>query len=280
VNNAKSKSVIAAYSLKEEMVRPGFSAVSLRQPELDPFMDVTLFSMSQPTFPPHPHAGFSAVTYMLPESKGSFTNRDSLGDSSLIGPGDIHWTQAGAGMMHEEIPLQPGVPCRGFQIFVKLPQALELMPPAAFHANSSSVTTAMGQGWSLRVLVGSFNDIAPALDQLAHDVFLYDITMQPNASLHLPAVQGAGFWAMVMEGDIEVADANFSAPHGIFWSDSGESALLIGGKNVSRILVGGGKPLNEAYQFGGPFALSTGERLSDARRLYSNGGMGTLAPSF
>jgi redox-sensitive bicupin YhaK (pirin superfamily) len=280
VNNVKPKSVIAAHALKEEMVRSGFSAVSLRQPELDPFIDVTLFSMSQPTFPPHPHAGFSAVTYMLPESEGSFTNRDSLGDSSVIAPGDIHWTQAGAGMMHEEIPLQAGVACRGFQIFVKLPKALELLPPVAFHADADAISSVMGEGFSLRVLVGSFNGIAPALDRLAHDVFLYDITLESGAMISLPVQQDAAVWAMVMQGDIKVANASFDAPHGIFWSEVGNGVLLVGGKQVSRILIGGGKPLNEDYQFGGPFALSTIERLSDARRRYSNGGMGALAPSF
>jgi redox-sensitive bicupin YhaK (pirin superfamily) len=275
-----TKSVTAALPLYEEVIRPGFSAVGMRHAALDPFMDVTLFSMSEPTFPPHPHAGFSAVTYMLPESEGSFANRDSLGDSSLIEPGAIHWTQAGAGMMHEEIPEHRGVACRGFQIFVKLPRELELLPPVAFHAKSHSVPVVKGHGWSLRVLAGAFSGISSTLHDLAHRVFLYDIAIEPNARVSIPLDQGVASWAMFMAGEVEVLDTRYAAPHGIFWSESGENAILTGGQMPSRIFMGGGKPLRESYHFGGPFALSTSERLSDARERFANGGMGALTPSF
>ena len=88
--------------LPEHRMSAGFTARSLRGlPGLDPFLNVDHFRMSEPTFPPHPHAGFSAVTLMFEDSPGSFTNRDSRGDRSVIGPGALHWTQAGSGMMHE-----------------------------------------------------------------------------------------------------------------------------------------------------------------------------------
>lgn len=54
--------------------------------------------MSEPTFPPHPHAGFSAVTYLFEDSGGALVNRDSLGDRSRIEPGALHWTQAARGI--------------------------------------------------------------------------------------------------------------------------------------------------------------------------------------
>jgi redox-sensitive bicupin YhaK (pirin superfamily) len=275
-----TKSVISALPLREEIMRPGFSAVGMRHPSLNPFMDVTLFSMSQPTFPPHPHAGFSAVTYMLPESESGFINRDSLGDKSRIGPGAIHWTQAGAGMMHEEVPEQPGVACRGFQMFVKLATAQELLPPAAFHADPVSIPVVRGEGWSARVLAGSFNSVESPLQQLAHDVVLYDLTIEPGAQVDIMLDEGVAVWAMLMEGNINVAQAHYAAPAGIFWGIDNEMVLIQGGAKRSRILVGGGKPLRESFQSSGPFALSTNERLSDARKRFSSGAMGGLAPSF
>ncbi len=274
------KTILAIQSLREETMSAGFSAVGMRHPALDPFIDVTLFSMSQPTFPPHPHAGFSAVTYMLPHSEGSFTNRDSLGDRSLIGPGDIHWTQAGAGMMHEEIPLQPGVACRGFQMFVKLPAARELLPPVAFHAESETIPVAQGLGWRARVLAGSLGGVQSPLRHLAHDVVLYDLTVEPGAKVSIPGGNGVALWAMVMEGELNVAQQRYAKSTGIFWRAEGDLAEFSGGSQRSRILIGGGKPLNESFRFGGPFAMSTDERLSDARRRFSKGEMGSLAPSF
>jgi redox-sensitive bicupin YhaK (pirin superfamily) len=275
-----NKTPMATQALKEENVRPGFSTIGLRHPALDPFMDVTLFSMSLPTFAPHPHAGFSAVTYMLPESEGAFINRDSLGDRSRIALGAIHWTQAGAGMLHEEIPEQPGVACRGFQIFVKLPQAQELLPPAAFHTEPHDIASVTGDGWRACILAGAWGNVRSALPALAHDVFLYDLSAEPGAALSLPVGHGNALWAMLMQGDIEMAGQRSSAVMGLFWGVESDAAVLVSGQRGARLLVGGGPPLNESYRFGGPFALSTDERLSDAQRRFSQGAMGALRPSF
>jgi redox-sensitive bicupin YhaK (pirin superfamily) len=274
------KKIIATIPLTSQTINSGFSMIGMRHPALDPFMDVTLFSMSEPTFPPHPHAGFSAVTYMLPESKGGFVNRDSLGDRSIIGPGAIHWTQAGSGMMHEEIPQYPGVACRGFQVFVKLPVAQELLVPVAFHANPDATPVVMGEGWSVRVLAGTFDGVASPLSGLAHNVVLYDITLEANAQICIVANEGVALWAMLMEGELNITQKNYAAPFGLFWDKAGDRSEFSCGARRSRVLVGGGKPLNEPHQSSGPFALSTRERLSEAKRRFSKGEMGSLTPSF
>jgi redox-sensitive bicupin YhaK (pirin superfamily) len=275
-----TKTLTATVALTEQTVRDGFSMVGMHHPALDPFMDVTLFSMSQPTFRPHPHAGFSAVTYMLPESEGAFINRDSLGDRSRIGPGAIHWTQAGAGMLHEEIPEQPGVVCRGFQIFVKLPREQELLPPAAFHVAPHDVPVVTGGGWRARVLAGAWGPVQSALPGLANDVSLYDVSAEPGAVLSLPARDRDALWAMLMQGDIEVGGQKWVAPIGFLWGALDAGAAVACGPRGARLLAGGGPPLNESYRTAGPFALSTDERLSDARRRFSQGAMGSLSPSF
>ena len=127
----------------------GFTSYGLRTtPDfpLDPFINLDDFRMSEPTFPPHPHAGFSAVTYMFEDSAGAFTNRDSLGDHSRIGPGSLHWTQAAAGMMHEEIPEQRGLVCHGLQMFVNLRSDHKNAAPRAFHVDAAAVPEP--GGWS------------------------------------------------------------------------------------------------------------------------------------
>ena len=61
----------------------------------DPFLLFDHFAFNDPIegaivgFPMHPHRGIETVTYML---EGSVHHRDSLGNSGLIGPGDVHLT--------------------------------------------------------------------------------------------------------------------------------------------------------------------------------------------
>jgi redox-sensitive bicupin YhaK (pirin superfamily) len=78
----------------------------------DPFLLFDHFAFNDPIegpirgFPMHPHRGIETVTYML---EGSVNHRDSLGNSGLIGPGDVQWMTAGGGILHvdrmEKLPV-------------------------------------------------------------------------------------------------------------------------------------------------------------------------------
>lgn len=90
--------------------------IMARDYPIEPFLVFTEYLMDAPVFGPHPHAGVSVMTYMLPDSKESFINRDSFGDFSEIEPGGLHITQAGKGIQHDEFPKVMGVETHGFQI--------------------------------------------------------------------------------------------------------------------------------------------------------------------
>ena len=51
--------------------------------------------------PDHPHRGFETVTYVL---AGEIEHRDSAGNAGRLGPGDVQWMTAGAGVVHSEMP--------------------------------------------------------------------------------------------------------------------------------------------------------------------------------
>lgn len=65
-----------------------FHALGLHATELtNPFLGIDHAWMSGPIFPPHPHAGFSAVSYLFLDSETGINNKDSLGGRHLILPG-------------------------------------------------------------------------------------------------------------------------------------------------------------------------------------------------
>src|SRR5664279_977070 len=47
----------------------------------------------------HPHRGFETVTLAW---EGSVAHRDNAGHRGVIGPGDVQWMTAGAGIFHED----------------------------------------------------------------------------------------------------------------------------------------------------------------------------------
>ena len=67
---------------------------------LDPFFLFDHFGSENPDdyvagFPMHPHRGIETITYML---DGRVEHRDSLGNSGVIGAGDVQWMTAGSGV--------------------------------------------------------------------------------------------------------------------------------------------------------------------------------------
>jgi len=248
---------------------------------LDPFLALTDFHMSRPTFAPHPHAGFSAVTYMFRDSVGSFRNRDSLGDQSLIGPGALHWTQAGSGMLHEEVPVEPGLDCHGLQLFVNLRSEHKLADPRAFHLDAEQVPVVRAApGIDVHVVVGELDGTASPLAGLLTEVRLLDIDLGPSASVQLGLDPTERVVVLVVDGSVEVGGT--AMPKGSVASLVGGSGPLqiAGGADGATVLLLAGAPIGEPVLFRGPFCMDTPERLDDARRRFQRGAMGQLTPSF
>src|SRR5207237_4868775 len=80
--------------------------------------------------PDHPHRGFETVTYLL---EGEMQHKDSRGNAGALGPGDVQWMTAGAGVVHSEMPApeftRRGGRMHGFQLWVNLPQRDKMIPP-------------------------------------------------------------------------------------------------------------------------------------------------------
>jgi hypothetical protein len=282
-----TRTVYAKTTLPLHQATPSFSSYGLRHGgpiALDPFLNLDDFRMSQPTFPPHPHAGFSAVTYLFEDSAGSFINRDSLGDRSRIEPGALHWTQAARGMMHEEIPEKPGTDCHGLQMFVNLRREHKHAAPRAFHLTADRVPEFQaGDGARVRVLAGSIAGVASPLHELLTPVALCEVHLKPQARLDIPTPAKTTAFALVVAGSGMAGDADgatLAAHDAVGFANDGSLLRLVSGPRGLQVLVGFGEPIGEPVVFGGPFAMTTREDLRDAEARFRAGEMGRLERSF
>jgi redox-sensitive bicupin YhaK (pirin superfamily) len=278
------RTISASVRVTPRQAAPGFIDASLDGGgplDLDPFLSITDFRMSEPIFAPHPHAGFSAVTYAFPDSAGAFTNRDSLGDRSRIGAGALHWTQAAAGMMHEEVPEVRGIETHGLQLFVNLPADRELAPPQAFHLDGDEVPELRpAPGVLLRVVVGEQQGVRSPVGPLLHPIAMIDAHLDAGSTAELELDPEARAVLLVVAGSVRVGDDEL-AQHVVATAEGPSPLLrLEAGSDGAEVLVLAGRPIREPVVFGGSFALSSPERLADARRRYDRGEMGSLAPSF
>lgn len=243
----------------------------------DPFVMVDHFVMPDAAFAPHPHAGFSAVTYLFEDSAGGVRNRDSFGTVNDILPGSLHWTQAGSGMLHEELPRTPGSAAHGLQLFVNSARVNKNAPPEAFHLASSDVPVAQtASGARVRVVLGDFGGTMSRIG--AHTpITLLDITLPANASIEIPLPANYTAVALVVRGGLEAVPA--LEPLAVRFDRSGGPVALTAGADGAQLVLLAGEPLREPIVTRGPFVGNSTEDVLDMIRRYQSGTMGSLDPT-
>jgi quercetin 2,3-dioxygenase len=281
LNKKSKKAAIVAHLTQQNHGRGFLSAdVSLQRFPIDPFIVATDFHMSEPFFPPHPHAGVSVLTYIFEDSENAFINRDSFGDHSRIEAGGLHLTQAGNGVQHEEIPEVNGIDAHGLQLWVNHAASDRLVAAKAFHADKNQVPELKNrEGSRIRILLGELEGMKGAI-QAVTPVTLLDAHVDSGKNAKIDVPEDFNAWLFVIKGGGELSDGTALKQYSfVLFENAGEQFQLTAGNKGIEFLVGMGKPLNEPNVFGGPFVMTTADQLLETKRRFGRGEMGQLTPS-
>lgn len=259
----------------------GFEAVGVRgsSTQMDPYLMVDHYRMSQHTFGAHPHAGFSAVTYMFDDAETGFVNRDTLGDHSIIRPGDLHWTTAGAGVVHDEVPQVLGQVAHGLQIFVNLAANKKHMAPGSIHLPHERMPVFYPPGGTrVKLVFGSYDDgyaRRGAVADFPTNATLLDVALPAQASISYPVPAGYTAFVLVVSGEVQANGHVASAGQALAFARHG-GELKLAASQTAQVAVFMGQPLDEPVLRQGPFAMTNQADLDAAAADFRLGRMGRL----
>ena len=185
--------------------RHTFSFAEYRDPEHMGFRTLRVINEDRVApgsgFPTHPHRDMEIITLVL---EGSLEHRDSMGNGSVIRPGELQRMSAGSGVTHSECNASQTEPVHFYQIWI-LPDAQGIEPsyeqrafdPQEMRNRLRPVASRAGDGGALTV----HQDVTILLGHLT-----------PGEQINHGLASGRHAWLQVLDGDIILN--GMLAPHG------------------------------------------------------------------
>ncbi len=261
---------------------------------VDPFLMLDEFYSDDPRdylagFPSHPHRGFETVTYML---DGHMRHEDHLGNRGDLGPGDVQWMTAAAGIIHSEMPQQTEGRMRGFQLWLNLPAAEKMRPAHYRDIPASEIPQrSLAAGGHIKLIAGGLDaggemmqgPVNSPAARLSTDPIYADIELPAGAAVELPLPSTHAAFLYLYEGEALVGPQA-----GAVRLPKAAAAVLSDGDGVriqaaaggARALLLAARALHEPVVQYGPFVMNTRaeieQAVDDFRRGRFGGGAGAI----
>jgi quercetin 2,3-dioxygenase len=175
-------------------------------------------------FPTHSHRDMEIITYIL---EGALEHRDSMGNGSVIRPGDVQRMTAGTGVSHSESNPSKSEPVHLLQIWI-VPEQRGLKPgyEQKFFEDEKKrdgmrlIASADGRDGSVTV---------------HQDVKVYSAVLDPGKEVTHQLEPGRHAWIQVARGEITLKGQSLDQGDGAAISE--ENTLAIQGRQPAEIIL-------------------------------------------
>lgn len=224
------------------------------------------------------HRGFELVTIVY---NGEVEYRDSKGGAGRIGPGDVQWMTAGAGMLREEFHSAAATKTGGVmemaQIWVNLPAKDKMSPPgyqALPNAQIEAAELPNGAG-RVRVIAGAYAKArGPA--QTRTPMNIWDVRLKRGGKTKFELPDGHTLALLIQNGSVTL-NGEHEAPAGqlaIFALNGG--AVTVEASADAQILLLSGQPINDPMVHYGRFVMNTEAEMRQAVADFNAGKFGDM----
>ncbi len=165
-------------------------------------------------FGTHPHRDMEIFSYVL---EGALEHRDSLGNGSVLRPGQVQLMSAGRGVTHSEYNPSPSEPAHFLQVWIQ-PRHRGLAPtytewqPSAEHARAPKLLVISADGRE-----GSAT--------IHQDADVYRLRLEPGQTVTHDVAAGRGVWVQVADGALEIEGTTLETGDGASTESPGRLTL-------------------------------------------------------
>ena len=212
----------------------------------DPFVLWDHFDIAAGGFPPHPHRGFEAITWMF---AGGMQHKDNLGNEGTVYGGGAQRFTAGRGITHSEMPDGHAA---GIQLWINLPQRLKRIDAEYQQVDADAIPREEAGGVSLLHIVGNRGAV-----HLHSDVEYLEISLAAGSSMQRNIDDGWRGIIYVVEGEASVHAKDNATAQSLATADSAlvehETTLTLHSTDGARLMWCFGAPHHEPIHQHGPF---------------------------
>ena len=175
-------------------------------------------------FQPHGHRDMEIISYVL---EGGLQHQDSLGNGSLIVPGEVQRMSAGTGVTHSEHNASQVDPVHFLQIWI-LPRRTGL--PTGYEQKFFADDEKRGR---LRLVASP--DGAEGSVKIQQDVRMFAALLEAKEKVTHAFASGRKGWLHVARGSVDVNGTPLRAGDGV--AIDGEKEIHIGSKHSGEVLL-------------------------------------------
>jgi redox-sensitive bicupin YhaK (pirin superfamily) len=254
--------------------------------QIDPFLLLHHADLKVPTHlppddagvGPHPHRGFSPVTFIF---KGGVHHRDSRGNDSVIYAGGAQWMNAGMGMIHSERPPydihERGGRQEIIQLWINTPSQHKMDQPQYFPLSAEEAPHKISEDGrvNLRIFSGELAGIKGPIPSHT-EVNAGTIEFKAGGKISVPLPTDHNAFLYLLDGKITLSGYGLVEGHNAVVLKKDGEGVEIEALEDTRVLLMSGKPLDEEVVHHGPFVMNNQTQILEAMRDYQMGKMGVL----
>ena len=227
---------------------------------------------------PHPHRGFSPVTFVI---DGEVHHRDSRGNNQIARKGEVQWMHAGAGIVHSERPSQELVDKNGrqeiIQLWINTPAEKKMTPPSYQYIPKEEIPVFSSENGEIqnKLIAGNISGLQGKI-KTETDLLIIWCMAKTGSSETYTIDNRYNTMLYLIKGTLRITGFGKVLEKSLLVFENDAEQIEVSADSDAQFLILSGEPIGEKTVQRGPFVMNSMTEIMKAMRDYQMGKMGIL----